>query len=116
MLRYRFLIGFVKYSMRLCRHSGARGSISRCFETLNIDLVGENFEIIMVSILSGRCTLIVAHRLSTVKSADKIVVIENGVIVEQGTHDELLHREDGIYKGLLKTQEENQGGETSIYL
>lgn len=55
------------------------------------------------SLCCGRTTLIVAHRLSTVKSADKIAVIDDGKIKEYGTHEELL-AENGIYSELYKLQ------------
>lgn len=55
------------------------------------------------SLCEGRTTLIVAHRLSTVKSADKIAVIDDGKIKEYGTHEELLS-ENGIYSELYKLQ------------
>ena len=51
----------------------------------------------------GRTTLIVAHRLSTIKTADEIIVIANGIIKEQGTHDELIDL-DGIYAKLYNLQ------------
>ena len=54
----------------------------------------------------GRTTLVVAHRLSTIKNADEIVVISNGTIKEQGTHDELLEK-DGIYAKLYSLQFRN---------
>lgn len=57
---------------------------------------------------SGRTTIVIAHRLSTIKSADNIVVMHNGGIVEQGTHDDLLGKE-GIYYGLVKAQEVSAG-------
>ncbi|KAJ8510289.1 hypothetical protein OPV22_000723 [Ensete ventricosum] len=49
----------------------------------------------------GRSTLIVAHRLSTIKGADTIAVLKNGVIVEKGRHEALIDRKDGVYASLL---------------
>ena len=51
----------------------------------------------------GRTTLVVAHRLSTVRRADSIAVLYGGRIVEQGTHDELVKR-DGVYAGMVRSQ------------
>ena len=51
----------------------------------------------------GRTTIVVAHRLSTIKSADKIIVLSGGQLVEQGTHNELL-KLDGMYAKLAQTQ------------
>jgi ABC-type multidrug transport system fused ATPase/permease subunit len=47
---------------------------------------------------------VIAHRLTTVRRASSIFVIENGAIAESGTHDELLQREDGVYKKLHDIQ------------
>lgn len=51
----------------------------------------------------GRTVIIVAHRLQTVKNADEIVVLENGRVVESGTHDQLL-AENGVYASMLELQ------------
>ncbi len=53
--------------------------------------------------LRGRTSLVIAHRLSTVRSADQILVIDGGRVVERGTHDELLAT-DGLYAELYQTQ------------
>lgn len=52
---------------------------------------------------AGRTTLVIAHRLSTVRQADKIVVIEAGRVVEQGSHDQLMSQ-GGVYAALVKLQ------------
>ncbi|PSR12748.1 MAG: multidrug ABC transporter ATP-binding protein [Bacteroidetes bacterium] len=56
------------------------------------------------NLMEGRTSIIIAHRLSTIREVDCIYVIDNGRIVEQGTHDELSQREDGIYNNLAKLQ------------
>lgn len=53
--------------------------------------------------MNGRTSIIISHRISTVKNADKIIVLQNGEIVEQGTHDELF-KLDGIYADLNNKQ------------
>ena len=55
-------------------------------------------------ITKGRTSIIIAHRLATVKKADKIIVMDSGMIVEQGTHKELLKKENGYYKNLYEVQ------------
>ncbi len=55
-------------------------------------------------ITTGRTSIIIAHRLATVKKADKIIVMEAGKIVESGTHDQLLEKTGGYYKKLYEVQ------------
>jgi len=55
-------------------------------------------------ITKGRTSIVIAHRLATIKKADKIIVMDAGKIVEQGTHDELLKKENGYYKNLYEVQ------------
>lgn len=55
-------------------------------------------------LMHGRTSLVIAHRLATVRNADKIIVLEDGMIVEQGTHSELMANENGLYRTLTELQ------------
>ena len=63
-------------------------------------LVQEGLE----SLMAQRTCIIIAHRLSTVRSVDRIIVLKNGRIVESGTHEELYQKDSGVYKTLYELQ------------
>jgi ATP-binding cassette subfamily B protein len=69
--------------------------------TSSVDIGTERtIELALRRLLHGRTAFIIAHRLSTIRDADLIVVLENGLVVEQGTHDELLAVAGGHYRSL----------------
>lgn len=55
-------------------------------------------------LMKERTTIIIAHRLSTIKFADRILVFENGAVVEEGTHFQLIRRKNGVYRKLYELQ------------
>ena len=65
----------------------------------------------LANAMRGRTTLVIAHRISTIRTADQIFVVDNGCIAESGTHDE-LYQKNGIYRKLYDLQfpEEMEGG------
>jgi ATP-binding cassette subfamily B protein len=72
--------------------------------TAHLDSESERFvQEALDTALEGRTSLVIAHRLSTVRAADQILVVDEGRIVERGSHDELLAR-GGLYADLYRTQ------------
>jgi ATP-binding cassette subfamily B protein len=73
--------------------------------TSSLDSISEFFiQKALKTLMEGRTTITVAHRLSTIKNADRILVFDKGRIVEQGTHDELVVKEGSPYKKLYEMQ------------
>ncbi|MBQ8004804.1 MAG: ABC transporter ATP-binding protein, partial [Clostridia bacterium] len=73
--------------------------------TSNVDSRTEHqIQEAMYKLMEGRTCFVIAHRLSTVKNADLILVLKDGDVIEQGTHDELMKREGGFYKALYHSQ------------
>ncbi|KAJ1414190.1 P-loop containing nucleoside triphosphate hydrolase [Sesbania bispinosa] len=64
-------------------------------------------------VMSKRTTVVVAHRLTTIRNADTIAVVHQGKIVEKGTHDELIKDPDGAYSQLIRLQERSMEAEGS---
>lgn len=60
-------------------------------------------------LMKNRTSLIIAHRLSTIRSADLIIVMEEGKIIESGSHEELMKKKSGIYQNMVKLQTEHLG-------
>ena len=58
----------------------------------------------LTKLIKGKTTIMIAHRLSTLRDADQLVVIEHGKVAESGTHAELLAKENGVYKKLFDLQ------------
>lgn len=73
--------------------------------TSSLDSVSERaIQAGLVELMAGRTTIVIAHRLSTVRQVDRILVFEDGRIVEQGHHEELVARPQGFYRRLYDTQ------------
>jgi len=73
--------------------------------TSSLDSESEHLvQLALDDLMKNRTSVVIAHRLSTIRQADKIVVIENGAIVESGTHAELLSQNNGLYNKLQRMQ------------
>ncbi|MDR3423506.1 MAG: ABC transporter ATP-binding protein [Alphaproteobacteria bacterium] len=73
--------------------------------TSSLDSISERaIQEALRSLAHGRTSIMIAHRLSTILDADRILVFDQGRIVEEGTHDDLILKENGIYAGFFKLQ------------
>ena len=78
--------------------------------TSNVDTRTEQrIQAAMRKLMEGKTCFVIAHRLSTIRSADHILVLNQGQVVEQGTHEELMAKR-GFYWELYQSQFENQAG------
>ena len=76
--------------------------------TSALDSISENaIQDALEKMMEGRTSIVIAHRLSTVRDADCILVLDGGNVAEMGTHEELLQKEDGIYSRLFRAQFQN---------
>jgi len=77
--------------------------------TSNLDTESEQLiQASMAALLAGRTTFVIAHRLSTVRRADTILLMEEGRVVERGTHAQLMQAR-GLYHGMVLRQMESHG-------
>lgn len=73
--------------------------------TSSLDSVSEGLvQEALEELMQGRTSIVIAHRLSTVQKADRILVLDQGEVVEIGTHQELLAKKDGLYRELSRSQ------------
>ena len=84
--------------------------------TSNLDTESEQLiQASMGTLLAGRTTFVIAHRLSTIRRADLILLMENGRVIERGTHEELM-KARGAYHGMVQRQMESHGHEGEALL
>ena len=76
------------------------GLTGAAFDSASEALVQDALE----NLMRGRTSFVIAHRLSTIRNADQILVLDKGYIKENGTHNELMSLDDGLYKSLNKMQ------------
>ena len=77
--------------------------------TASLDVENEtHVQAALSELLQGKTVLVIAHRMRTVDNADKIVVLEGGCVVEQGSPAELREKPDGRYRRMLELQRESE--------
>ena len=92
-----FLGGVLKNSNKVSKINGKKA----------FDWINETEQLIqraLNDIAKDRTTIVIAHRLSTIRNADNIIVLSDSSIIEEGTHDELVKKENGYYAALWNIQ------------
>ena len=83
--------------------------------TSNLDTESEQLiQASMATLLAGRTTFVIAHRLSTVRRADLILLMEEGRVIERGTHDELMRARGEYYRMVLRQMEQTEEGMSEV--
>lgn len=76
--------------------------------TSSLDAESEKLvQMALDELMKGRTSIVIAHRLATIRNVDRIYVMERGKIIEQGTHEELIRKDNGAYSALAKLQFDN---------
>ena len=81
--------------------------------TASVDADNESFiQKAITELCRGKTLLVIAHRLNTIRGADQILVIQNGSVVQKGTHEALMEQE-GLYRNFVNVRRESRGWSSS---
>jgi ABC-type multidrug transport system fused ATPase/permease subunit len=84
--------------------------------TSNLDTESEQLiQASMAALLAGRTTFVIAHRLSTVRRADLILLMDNGRVIEQGTHEQLMQARGEYYAMVMRQMDASQHKEEAAW-
>ena len=84
--------------------------------TSNLDTESEQLiQASMATLLAGRTTFVIAHRLSTIRRADVILLMEDGRVVERGTHDELMNARGMYYDMVLRQMQSSHSNDDEVF-
>lgn len=84
---------------RIVQEALDRACIGNCWFAFDTDPINKRF------LFVGRTTIVIAHRLSTIQNAHQIYVLDNGKVIEHGTHETLITKIGGLYQAMVKRQQ-----------